>query len=99
MTNRIRQLMAVLVAISTVIPLRSVLAEPLRIYAAGSLTSAITDMVKAFPAARAMSRHRYLVPPGCCAKGSSAAITLMFSRPPTWTSRAGWHARIADRRW
>ncbi len=51
MTNRIRQLMAVLVAISTVIPLRSVLAEPLRIYAAGSLTSAITDMVKAFPAA------------------------------------------------
>jgi ABC-type molybdate transport system substrate-binding protein len=34
-----------------VLPLRHAVADPLRIYAAGSLTGAFTDMVKAFPAA------------------------------------------------
>jgi molybdate transport system substrate-binding protein len=34
-----------------IVPLRSVLAEPLHVYAAGSLTAAFTDMVNAFPAA------------------------------------------------
>jgi molybdate transport system substrate-binding protein len=48
---RIRQFMAAAVAAFMIIPLRSVLAEPLHIYAAGSLTGAITDMLKAFPAA------------------------------------------------
>lgn len=50
MTGRIRQLTAALVAIFMIIPLRSVLAEPLHVYAAGSLTAALTDMLKAFPA-------------------------------------------------
>jgi molybdate transport system substrate-binding protein len=50
MTSMIRRLMAALVATATIIPLRYASAEPLHIYAAGSLTGAFTDMVKAFPA-------------------------------------------------
>jgi molybdate transport system substrate-binding protein len=49
-TVRIGQFIAVLFAIFISIPMCSALAEPLRVYAAGSLTAAFTDMVKAFPA-------------------------------------------------
>ena len=50
MTSMFRRLMAALLVTATIIPLRCALAEPLHIYAAGSLTGAFTDMVKAFPA-------------------------------------------------
>lgn len=40
-----------LLALFVTVPLRCVLAEPLQIYAAGSLTGALTETVKAFPAA------------------------------------------------
>jgi molybdate transport system substrate-binding protein len=50
-TGRIRKCVAVVLAIFAMIPSGSVLAEPLRIFAAGSLTAAFTEMVKAFPAA------------------------------------------------
>lgn len=50
-TFKIRHLMAAAFVIFVMLSLRPVLAEPLRIYAAGSLTAAFTDMVKAFPAA------------------------------------------------
>ncbi len=50
MTSMIRRLMAALLATAAIVPLRYALAEPLHIYAAGSLTGAFTDMVKAFPA-------------------------------------------------
>jgi molybdate transport system substrate-binding protein len=46
-----RQLMVALLAASMILPLRSVIAEPLHVCAAGSLTAAFTDIVKAFPAA------------------------------------------------
>jgi molybdate transport system substrate-binding protein len=46
-----RRLTTAVLAISVMTPLRSGLAEPLHIYAAGSLTAAFTEMVKAFPAA------------------------------------------------
>jgi molybdate transport system substrate-binding protein len=52
MTIRIRQFTAAaLLAACVMIPLRCAMAEPLRVYAAGSLTGAFTDIVKAFPAA------------------------------------------------
>lgn len=51
MTGTIGRLTALILAVSVMSPLHSVLAEPLRIYAAGSLTAPFTDMVKAFPAA------------------------------------------------
>lgn len=47
----IRQFTAALMIVFVIMPIRSVLAEPLQVYAAGSLTAAFTDMVKAFPAA------------------------------------------------
>jgi molybdenum ABC transporter molybdate-binding protein len=47
----IRQFVAALMVVIVSIPIRSVLAEPLQVYAAGSLTAAFTEMVKAFPAA------------------------------------------------
>jgi molybdate transport system substrate-binding protein len=50
-TGKTRKLTAAIIAIFVMLPLRSTLAEPLRIYAAGSLTAAFTDMVKTFPAA------------------------------------------------
>jgi molybdate transport system substrate-binding protein len=49
-TVRIVRLMAPLLATLMVVPLRGALAEPLRIYAAGSLAGAFTDIIKAFPA-------------------------------------------------
>ncbi len=49
MTIRFIQLMGALLVIVIMLPLHSVLAQPLQIYAAGSLTAAFTDMVKAFP--------------------------------------------------
>ena len=51
MTGRSRKLAVALLVAFLILPLRSVLAQPLRIYAAGSLTAAFTDIVKAFPAA------------------------------------------------
>lgn len=51
MTRRSKQLMVALLAALMVLPLRFVMAEPLHVYAAGSLTAAFTDIVKAFPAA------------------------------------------------
>jgi molybdate transport system substrate-binding protein len=50
-TGKCRQFIIVLLAMSVVLPLHSVRSEPLRVYAAGSLTAAFTDIVKAFPAA------------------------------------------------
>ena len=50
MTIRIRRLAAVLFAVFVTSPPFSVMAEPLHVYAAGSLTAAFTDMLKAFPA-------------------------------------------------
>jgi molybdate transport system substrate-binding protein len=50
-TGKIRQLTTAILALFVMIPPRSALAEPLRIYAAGSLTAAFTDMVRSFPAA------------------------------------------------
>jgi molybdate transport system substrate-binding protein len=51
MTPRIMRSTGILLAVLTVTSLRCALAESLHIYAAGSLTGAITDIVKAFPAA------------------------------------------------
>ena len=51
MTLALTRFAAALVALSVVLPLQSVQAEPLHVYAAGSLTAAFTDMVKAYPAA------------------------------------------------
>lgn len=51
MTVTIRRLTTAVLAIFVMIPLRSSLGEPLRIYAAGSLTAAFIEMVKTFPAA------------------------------------------------
>jgi molybdate transport system substrate-binding protein len=48
-TIRFIQLMCARLVIIVMLPLSSVLAQPLKIYAAGSLTAAFTDMVKAFP--------------------------------------------------
>jgi ABC-type molybdate transport system substrate-binding protein len=50
-TVTIRRLTTAILAIFIMLPLRSVAAEPLHIYAAGSLAAAFTDMVAAFPAA------------------------------------------------
>jgi molybdate transport system substrate-binding protein len=50
MTVKIGRFAAGLFAMLVVIPLSSAVAEPLHIYAAGSLTAAFTDIVKAFPA-------------------------------------------------
>src|SRR5262249_26160311 len=50
-TTRSRKLMVALLVASIILPIRSVMADPLHVYAAGSLTAAITDIVKAFPAA------------------------------------------------
>jgi molybdenum ABC transporter molybdate-binding protein len=50
-TVSIRRLAAALFAVSIVVPLRAVPAEPLHVFAAGSLTLAFTDLMKAFPAA------------------------------------------------
>jgi molybdate transport system substrate-binding protein len=50
-TGKLRQLTIAFLAAFMILPLRPVLAEPLHVYAAGSLTAAFTDMVKAFPAA------------------------------------------------
>lgn len=47
----LRRFAAAFLAAFVVIPLRCGMADPLHIYAAGSLTAAFTDMVKAFPAA------------------------------------------------
>jgi len=46
-----RQITTTLLAIFIMMPLRFALAEPLHIFAAGSLTAAFTEMVRAFPAA------------------------------------------------
>jgi molybdate transport system substrate-binding protein len=51
MTPRIKRLTGLLLAVFTITSLRCAFAEPLRVYAAGSLTGAITDIVKVFPAA------------------------------------------------
>jgi molybdate transport system substrate-binding protein len=51
MTPRIGRLTSAVLAVIMVTSLRCALAEPLHIYAAGSLTGAFTDIVKAFPAA------------------------------------------------
>jgi len=51
MTSVVRCLAGMLLVTVAFMPLRFALAEPLHIYAAGSLTGAFTDMVKAFPAA------------------------------------------------
>ena len=51
MTPSTRRLMRALVAVFAVTSLRCALAEPLHIYAAGSLTGAFIDIVKIFPAA------------------------------------------------
>ncbi|MFZ0017542.1 MAG: substrate-binding domain-containing protein, partial [Acetobacteraceae bacterium] len=51
MTPRIKRLTGTLLAVFTVAALHCALAEPLHVYAAGSLAGAITDIVKAFPAA------------------------------------------------
>ena len=51
MTVITRQLAISLLVIFVMIPLRSALADPLRIFAAGSLAAALTEMVAAFPAA------------------------------------------------
>lgn len=51
MTPRIGRLTSAVLAVFMVTSLRCALAEPLHIYAAGSLTGAFTDIVKAFPAA------------------------------------------------
>lgn len=51
MTTRVGRLAVVLLAVLGIMPLRSPLAEPLQVYAAGSLASAFADIVKAFPAA------------------------------------------------
>jgi ABC-type molybdate transport system substrate-binding protein len=50
MTRRARHLTVVLLAALSILPLRSSLADPLRVYAAGSLNAAFTDIVAAFPA-------------------------------------------------
>jgi ABC-type molybdate transport system substrate-binding protein len=50
MTLRLKRFAGALLAIFVVVPLRCAMAEPLQIYAAGSLTAAFTDMMKAFPA-------------------------------------------------
>jgi hypothetical protein len=50
-TSVVRCLAAMLLVAVAFMPLRFAMAEPLHIYAAGSLTGAFTDMVKAFPAA------------------------------------------------
>ena len=51
MTSMVRRFMVVFLVTAAFMPLRVALAEPLHIYAAGSLTGAFTDRVKAFPAA------------------------------------------------
>ncbi len=51
MTSVVRCLAGMLLVTVAFMPLRFAMAEPLHIYAAGSLTAAFTDMVKAFPAA------------------------------------------------
>jgi molybdate transport system substrate-binding protein len=51
MTPRIGRLTSAVLAVIMVTSLRCALAEPLHIYATGSLTGAFTDIVKAFPAA------------------------------------------------
>jgi molybdate transport system substrate-binding protein len=51
MTPRIKRLAVACVAAFVVMSLSCAVAEPLQIYAAGSLTAAFTDIVKAFPAA------------------------------------------------
>ena len=50
MRLRLRRFTGALLAVFAAIPLRCGMADPLHIYAAGSLTAAFTDMVKAFPA-------------------------------------------------
>jgi molybdate transport system substrate-binding protein len=50
MTLRLKRFAGALLAVFVVVPLRCAMAEPLQIYAAGSLTAAFTDMMKAFPA-------------------------------------------------
>jgi ABC-type molybdate transport system substrate-binding protein len=49
LTPRWRRLTGALLATLGVIPVNHGLADPLRLYAAGSLTAAFTDIVKAFP--------------------------------------------------
>jgi ABC-type molybdate transport system substrate-binding protein len=51
MTTRVKQLTVTLLAVLCIAPLRFPLAEPLHVYAAGSLAAAFTDVVAAFPAA------------------------------------------------
>jgi molybdate transport system substrate-binding protein len=51
MTPRNRLVTGVIVAALVAMSLRCAMAEPLQVYAAGSLTAAFTDIVKAFPTA------------------------------------------------
>lgn len=51
MTVTTRQLATTLLALFNMTPLRSALAEPWRIYAAGRLTAALPEMLTGFPAA------------------------------------------------
>jgi molybdate transport system substrate-binding protein len=50
MTTKVKQLTVTLLTVLCITPLRFPLAEPLHVYAAGSLTDAFTDIVAAFPA-------------------------------------------------
>ena len=50
MRTRAAQFTVALLAVLGIVPLRSPVAEPLRIYAAGSLSEAFTEIVAAFPA-------------------------------------------------
>ena len=57
MTCKLVRLACILVGMAIVAAAHPVAAEPLRIYAAGSLTAAFTDMVHAFPATADLLRR------------------------------------------
>jgi molybdate transport system substrate-binding protein len=68
-TGSIRKCVAVFLAMFATIPSGSVQADPLRIYAAGSLAAAFTEMVKVFPAAAGDIANPVFGPSGVLREG------------------------------
>ena len=93
MTPRIMRSTGILLAVLTVTSLRCALADPLHIYAAGSLTGAFTDMVKAFPAAEGDVAAPVFGPSGVLREKIEHGDHVDVFASADMTSRARWLAQ------
>ncbi len=95
MTTRARQLTVAILAALSIMPLRSLLAEPLHVYAAGSRSAAFKDIVAAFPAANGEVAPPVFGPSGVLRERIERGDHADVLRRPIWISRVGWHVRAA----